>query len=108
MGTNTGTIDVTPSWAWAAEVLLAVLSNGTKRGKEDAAAELRNMAKVADMAVGMKDALADVLRELDNTGTGTPNMFDAYGERNGNSSPTPEAIAIRDRLQARIAAILKV
>jgi len=45
------TIDITPSWSQAAEILILALENGTEDGKKIARTELRNMARVADLYV---------------------------------------------------------
>lgn len=42
------TIDMTPTWAEAVEMLICTLENGTHRGKEIARAELRRMALITD------------------------------------------------------------
>ena len=47
------TIDLTPSWGAAAEILILVLDQGTDEGKAQAREELRRMAKAADRALAL-------------------------------------------------------
>ena len=45
------TIDITPTWEALLPAMLAVLQSGTYEAKQDIRAELRRMAKAADMQV---------------------------------------------------------
>lgn len=42
------TIDITPTWKAAAQIIAAVLENGTEAGKDPARAELFRMAEMLD------------------------------------------------------------
>ncbi len=42
------TIDITPSWHAAANIIALVLENGNAKGKSDARADLLRMAELAD------------------------------------------------------------
>ena len=45
------TIDVTPTWEGIMPMLLVLYTNGNPQGRKDAEAELRRMAKLADLYV---------------------------------------------------------
>lgn len=45
------TIDLTPTWEAILPVLLAVITDGTPKGRTEAEAELRRMARIADAYV---------------------------------------------------------
>ena len=44
----TQTIDITPNWATAIEILIAALEDGTEQGKAAAREELRRVARMLD------------------------------------------------------------
>lgn len=92
----TQSVDMGMNWQAATEILIRVILDGTRKGKEEAAKELRNMAKVADAAMGRADILQEILLEMDNVGSGQPTMFDA----------TPQGARTRSALQNRIAKLL--
>lgn len=45
------TVDITPTWTTIVPILLAVLENNALQGRAAAEAELRRMAKLADLYV---------------------------------------------------------
>ena len=42
------TVDITPAWGGAMEIFIALLEGGTPKGKEEARAELRDLARKLD------------------------------------------------------------
>lgn len=61
------TIDITPSWPAALQILLAALQNGTPEGKRIARAELRHMAQAAEaakQAITARDELLAALHKI--------------------------------------------
>ncbi len=49
------TIDITPTWEGLLPALLMVLERGDAKGREEALAELRRMARIADLHVAAVD-----------------------------------------------------
>lgn len=62
------TIDLTPSWETAAEILILVLDNGTEEGKRLAKEEIRNMAKAADRSLALAKEYNNLLTKVKEQG----------------------------------------
>jgi hypothetical protein len=61
MNATTNFIDIKPTWADAAEIMIAVLRDSdTANGRESAAKEIRNMARAADAAKEMHTLLTEI------------------------------------------------
>jgi len=56
----TKTIDVTPSWCTAMDILILMMESGDAEGRELAKQELRSLAKQVDQ----KNAVNEILNEL--------------------------------------------
>lgn len=62
------TVDLTPSWESAAEILILVMDNGTEEGKRLAKEEIRNMARAADRALALVKDYNDLLARVKEQG----------------------------------------
>ena len=54
------TVDMTPSWSTAMDILIMILESGDDEGKERAKQELRSLAKQVDQ----KNAINEILTKL--------------------------------------------
>ena len=54
------TVDMTPSWSTAMDILILILESGDDEGKERAKQELRSLAKQVDQ----KNAINEILTKL--------------------------------------------
>lgn len=64
---KTRSIDMRMTWGVAAQIIAAVLEDGTTEGKKAARAELMSMARVADAAVGLSVCARRARRRLAGT-----------------------------------------
>jgi len=60
MSTTTGFLNFDLTWEATARILLAVIEDGSEKGKLEAKVELMRMAAIADRAVSMHKTLTEI------------------------------------------------